>query len=227
AGVILRDRINEAHMVAGVSIVDPARTYIDASVSVAPGAVVLPDTHLLGATTVDTGARVGPGVHAVDSSIGSGSVVRYSVLDGAVVGPSVSVGPYAYLRPGATLGEGSKAGTFVEIKGSVVGRNSKVPHLSYIGDADIGEDTNIGAATVTANYDGFRKHRTRIGDRVKIGVDTMLVAPVTVGDDAFTGAGSVITTNVPDGSLAVARGDQRTIDGYAEKRRKRAEEEAE
>jgi bifunctional UDP-N-acetylglucosamine pyrophosphorylase/glucosamine-1-phosphate N-acetyltransferase len=141
---------------------------------------------------------------------------------GAVVGDRVSVGPFAYLRPGTVLREGSKAGTFVEIKNSDVGRGTKVPHLSYIGDADIGEQTNLGASTITANYDGYRKHRTTIGDRVKTSVDTTLIAPVAIGDDAYTGAGSVITTDVPPGALGVARARQSNIDGYAERRRERA-----
>jgi bifunctional UDP-N-acetylglucosamine pyrophosphorylase/glucosamine-1-phosphate N-acetyltransferase len=131
----------------------------------------------------------------------------------------VSVGPFAYLRPGAVLHEGSKAGTFVEIKNSELGRGSKVPHLSYIGDADIGEDTNLGASTITANYDGQRKHRTTIGSRVKTSVDTTLVAPVTLGDEAYTAAGSVITDDVPPGALGVARERQRNIEGYAERRK--------
>jgi bifunctional UDP-N-acetylglucosamine pyrophosphorylase/glucosamine-1-phosphate N-acetyltransferase len=158
--------------------------------------------------------------------IGEGSVVVNAVLNGATIGSDVSVGPYTYLRPGTVLKDGAKAGAHVEIKNSEVGARSKVPHLSYIGDTTIGEDTNIGAATVTVNYDGFEKHRTTIGDRVRIGSDTMLVAPITIGHDAFTGAGSVITQDVPDGSLAVERSPQRTIPDYAERRRERAEGEA-
>ncbi|MEZ5176448.1 MAG: bifunctional UDP-N-acetylglucosamine diphosphorylase/glucosamine-1-phosphate N-acetyltransferase GlmU [Acidimicrobiia bacterium] len=223
---ILRQRINARLLDAGVTMMDPERVYIDAGADVASGAQILPDTYLLGATSVGPGAVVGPSVEAVDSMIGAGARVRYAVLDTAVVGADASVGPYAYLRPGAVLKEGAKAGTHVEIKASVIGKGSKVPHLSYIGDADIGEDSNIGAATVTVNYDGFEKHRTMIGDRVRIGSDTMLVAPVTVGDDATTGAGSVITRNVPPGALGIERNDQRNIEGYAEKRRKRAEKEA-
>jgi len=222
----LRHRINMGLLDAGVAMIDPARTYIDAGVSVEAGATILPDTYLSGATTVAAGATVGPNVEAHDSTIGTDSRVRYAVLDSAVVGPKATVGPYAYLRPGAVLKEGAKAGTYVEIKGSVVGRNSKVPHLSYIGDAEIGEDSNIGAATITVNYDGFSKHRTKVGDRARVGSDTMLVAPVSIGDDAYTGAGSVITHDVPDGALGVERNDQRNIEGYADKHRKRAEEEA-
>ena len=154
--------------------------------------------------------------------MGDGSKVLHSYVTGATIGDRVSVGPFAYLRPGTVLREGSKAGTFVEIKNSDVGRGTKVPHLSYIGDADIGEETNLGASTITANYDGYRKHRTTIGSRVKTSVDTTLVAPVSVGDDAYTAAGSVITTDVPEGALGVARSRQTNIDGYAERRRQQA-----
>lgn len=223
---VLRSRINASLLDEGVTMIDPSRVYIDAGVTVAPGATILPGTHLLGATTVGEGAVVGPDVEARDSSIARDARVRYSVLDRAVVGEGAVVGPYTHLRPGTVLGESTKAGAFVEIKASVVGKNSKVPHLSYLGDAEIGENTNIGAATVTVNYDGFTKHKTKIGDRVRIGSDTMLVAPVTIGDDAYTGAGSVITQDVPDGALGVERGDQRNIEGYADKHRKRSEKES-
>jgi bifunctional UDP-N-acetylglucosamine pyrophosphorylase/glucosamine-1-phosphate N-acetyltransferase len=224
AGGILRSRINSELLDGGVSMLDPGRVYIDAGVVVESGASILPNTYLSGTTTVAAGAVVGPDVDARDSVIGEDATVRYSVLDHAVVGNGASVGPYAYLRPGAVLREDAKAGSYVEIKGSVVGKRSKVPHLSYIGDAEIGEDSNIGAATVTVNYDGTKKHRTKIGDRVHIGSDTMLVAPVTIGDDAVTGAGSVITNDVPDGALGIERSDQKNVEGYAERRRKRAEE---
>jgi bifunctional UDP-N-acetylglucosamine pyrophosphorylase/glucosamine-1-phosphate N-acetyltransferase len=162
--------------------------------------------------------------------VGEGSRLLHAYVDGAVVGDRVSVGPFAYLRPGTVLRTGSKAGTFVEIKNSDVGEGTKVPHLSYIGDADIGDHTNLGASTITANYDGYRKHRTTIGSRVKTSVDTTLIAPVSVGDDAFTAAGSVIGNDVPAGALGgspgVAPANQRNVDGYAERRRERAETEA-
>jgi bifunctional UDP-N-acetylglucosamine pyrophosphorylase/glucosamine-1-phosphate N-acetyltransferase len=176
---------------------------------------------------VGTGAVVGPTVEAEDSTIGEGATVRYTVMSSSVIGANAIVGPFTYLRPGTELKEGSKAGAYVEIKESVVGKGSKVPHLSYIGNAEIGEGSNIGAATVTVNYDGEKKHKTKVGDRTRIGSDTMLIAPVTVGDDAYTGAGSVITNDVPDGALGIERSDQRIVEGYAEKRRKRAEEKAE
>ena len=227
AGRILRSRINSEFLEAGVSMLDPDRVYIDAGVDVASGATILPDTYLTGATTVAAGAVVGPDVEACDSVIGPNATVRYSVLDGATVGEGASVGPYAYLRPGTVLKDGAKAGTHVEIKASVVGKGSKVPHLSYVGDTDIGENTNIGAGTITVNYDGTNKHKTAIGDRVQIGSDSMLVAPVTIGDDAVTGAGSVITDDVPDGALGIERSDQKNIDGYAERRRNRAERKTE
>jgi bifunctional UDP-N-acetylglucosamine pyrophosphorylase/glucosamine-1-phosphate N-acetyltransferase len=224
---VLRERINADLMDSGVSMLDPSRVYVDVGVSVAPGATLLPDTYLRGTTTVGTGAVVGPTVEAEDSTIGEGATVRYTVMSSSVIGANAIVGPFTYLRPGTELKEGSKAGAYVEIKESVVGKGSKVPHLSYIGNAEIGEGSNIGAATVTVNYDGEKKHKTKVGDRTRIGSDTMLIAPVTVGDDAYTGAGSVITNDVPDGALGIERSDQRIVEGYAEKRRKRAEEKAE
>jgi bifunctional UDP-N-acetylglucosamine pyrophosphorylase/glucosamine-1-phosphate N-acetyltransferase len=162
--------------------------------------------------------RLGPEVFVVDSEVADGARIWYSVVRGAAVGPAVDVGPFASLRPGTILHRDAKAGSFVEIKASTVGEGSKVPHLAYVGDATIGEHSNIGAGTITCNYDGYDKHETHIGDRVFIGSDTMLVAPVTVGDDATTGAGSVITRDVPPGALAVERSAQKEIPGYAERR---------
>jgi bifunctional UDP-N-acetylglucosamine pyrophosphorylase/glucosamine-1-phosphate N-acetyltransferase len=150
--------------------------------------------------------------------------VRHAVLDGAVVGAEATVGPFSYLRPGTDLGERAKAGAYVEIKNSTVGADSKVPHLSYVGDAVIGEGSNLGAGTVTVNYDGHTKHRTVIGDRVRIGSDTMLVAPIVIGDDAYTGAGSVITNDVPPGALAIERSPQKEVPGYADRRKERTQE---
>ncbi|MPZ88082.1 MAG: UDP-N-acetylglucosamine diphosphorylase/glucosamine-1-phosphate N-acetyltransferase [Nitriliruptorales bacterium] len=221
AGGVLRRRILERLMRDGVTVVDPATTYVAPEVTVGPDAVLLPGTHLEGATSVGAGATVGPGARLVDTTVEDGASVTYSVLLGARVGPGAKVGPFAYLRPGARLERGAKVGTFVEVKGSVIGEDSKVPHLSYIGDTTIGRGANVGAATVTVNYDGFEKHQTVIGDGARIGSDTMLVAPVSVGADAYTGAGSVITKDVPEGSLAVERGEQRVIEGYAERKRKR------
>jgi bifunctional UDP-N-acetylglucosamine pyrophosphorylase/glucosamine-1-phosphate N-acetyltransferase len=221
---VLSRRINDGLMQDGVAMLDPDRVYIEVGVEVGAGAQIYPDVYLRGATTVGSGAAIGPGVHATDSAIAAGATVRYAVLEGAAVGTGATVGPYTYLRPGAELEIDSKAGAFVEVKNSRVGPRSKVPHLSYVGDATIGEDTNVGAATITANYDGFEKNRTEIGDRVKIGSDTILVAPVTVGDDAYTGAGSVISKDVPPGSLALERSHQQEIPGYAERRKRRAAE---
>ena len=214
----VRRRINAAWMAAGVWMLDPERVYLNASVSLEAGARLYPEVHLEGSTTVAAGAEVGPQVFAVDSVIGPASRVWYSVLRGAEVGEGVQVGPFASLRPGTRLAAGAKVGTFVETKNTVVGRGSKVPHLSYMGDATIGEGSNIGAGTITCNYDGAEKHRTVIGDRVFIGSDTMLVAPVEIGDDAYTGAGSTITRDVPPGALAVERSQQREIPGYAARR---------
>jgi bifunctional UDP-N-acetylglucosamine pyrophosphorylase/glucosamine-1-phosphate N-acetyltransferase len=207
-------RIQERHMLAGVDIVQPASTQIDADVSIGPDAVIEPCTQLRGTTRVGAGARVGPHSTVIDSVLGDGSRVIHSHLVEAVLDAGASAGPFAYLRPGARLRAGARAGTFVEIKNSDIGAGAKVPHLSYIGDADVGEAANLGAGSITANYDGKRKHRTRIGARVHGGVDTSYVAPVTVGDDAWTAAGSVVTDAVPPGALAVARSRQVNIDGY-------------
>ena len=223
---VAQRQIQMRHMLAGVTIVNPAATVIDVNVEIGADVVIAPFTSLHGQTTIQTGSTVGPGSTLIDAEVGEGATVRHSYVVGAVVGDRVSVGPFSYLRPGTVLREGSKAGAFVEIKNSDVGRGSKVPHLSYIGDADIGEQANLGASTITANYDGYRKHRTSIGSRVKTSVDTTFVAPVSIGDGAYTGAGSVITNDVPPGSLGVARARQSNIEGYAERRRERAEADA-
>ncbi|NNF87269.1 MAG: bifunctional UDP-N-acetylglucosamine diphosphorylase/glucosamine-1-phosphate N-acetyltransferase GlmU, partial [Acidimicrobiia bacterium] len=217
-GRLLRARLNERWMRDGVSMLDPDRVYLDSTVELAAGVVLMPDVHLQGSTSVAAGAQVGPSVFAEDSSIGPGARVWYSVLRGADVGESAEVGPFASLRPGTVLGPETKAGTFVETKNTTLQRGSKVPHLSYMGDAEIGEDSNIGAGTITCNYDGFEKHRTTIGDRVRIGSDTMLVAPVEIGDDAWTGAGSTITKDVSPGALGVERSHQQEIPDYAARR---------
>ena len=223
ARAVAQARINDAHMRAGVTIVDPGATVIDAPVELAADVTIAPFSSLQGATVIGARSTVGPLSTLIDTRVGEDATVVHSYAIGAEIGDRVSVGPFAYLRPGAVLREGAKAGTFVEIKNSTIGEGSKVPHLSYIGDAEVGEGTNLGAATITANYDGTRKHRTKIGDRVKTSVDTTLVAPVTVGDDAYTGAGSVITKDVPPGALGIARERQRNIEGYT-KRRSEAEQ---
>jgi bifunctional UDP-N-acetylglucosamine pyrophosphorylase/glucosamine-1-phosphate N-acetyltransferase len=210
-----RRRLLEAHMLAGVTVVDPASTWIDAGIEIAADARIEPGTSLRGETKIAEGAVVGPLSTLIDSSVGAGSQVLHSYLVECDVRAGCSVGPFAYLRPGAVLEDGAKAGTFVEIKNSQVGEGTKVPHLAYVGDAEIGPGSNLGAGTITANYDGFRKNRTVIGRNVRIGVDTMLIAPVEVGDSAYTGAGAVIKDDVPEGALAVSENAQRNIDGYA------------
>jgi bifunctional UDP-N-acetylglucosamine pyrophosphorylase/glucosamine-1-phosphate N-acetyltransferase len=212
-------RINQRLMQSGVWMLDPERIYIDDSVVVEPGARLYPGVHLEGATTVGAGATVGPDVYAKDSAIGAGATVWYSVLRSAVVGDDCEVGPYASLRPGTVLEKGAKAGTFVETKNTTLGEGAKAPHLSYLGDATIGARSNIGAGTITCNFDGFEKHNTEIGEDVFIGSDTMLVAPLKIGDGAVTGAGSVITRDVPEGALAVERSEQQEIPGYSDRRK--------
>jgi bifunctional UDP-N-acetylglucosamine pyrophosphorylase / glucosamine-1-phosphate N-acetyltransferase len=174
---------------------------------------------LQGLTTVDDGAEIGPDSTLVDCVVGAGANVARTHARGAEIGPECSVGPFTYLRPGARLARAAKAGAFVEIKASTLGEGSKVPHLSYVGDAEIGARSNIGAATVIVNYDGVAKHRTVIGEHVRIGSDTMLVAPVTIGDGAYTAAGSVITTDVPPGAMAVARARQRNVEDWVARKR--------
>jgi len=218
AGRALRARLNLKWMREGVSMLDPDRVYLEATVQLEAGVVLMPDVHLQGDTSVAAGAHIGPSVYAEDSHIKAGARVWYSVLRGAEVGESAEVGPFASLRPGTVLGPESKAGTFVETKNTTLGRGAKVPHLSYMGDAEIGEDSNIGAGSITCNYDGFDKHTTTIGDRVRIGSDTMLVAPVVIGNDAWTGAGSTITRDVPEGALGVERSLQKEIPDYAARR---------
>jgi bifunctional UDP-N-acetylglucosamine pyrophosphorylase/glucosamine-1-phosphate N-acetyltransferase len=211
-------RINERHMLAGVTIVSPATTTIDYAVEIGADTVIDACTQLHGHTSIGGEATVGPHSTVIDSRLGDRVRVVHSHLDGCELRDGATVGPFAYLRPGALLRDAAKAGTFVEIKNSDIGAGAKVPHLSYIGDADIGEATNMGAGSITANYDGRAKHRTRIGARVHGGVDASYVAPVTVGDDAWTAAGSVVTEPVPPGALAVARSRQRNVAGYDRRR---------
>lgn len=212
---LARERINRGHALAGVTFIDPTSAIIDADVSIGEDTVIEPGVQLLAGTTVGRDVRIGQGTVAIGTDIADGATIRSSTLDGASVGEGVSIGPYAYLRPGARLEAGAKAGTFVEIKNSNIGEGTKVPHLSYIGDADVGAGSNLGAGTITANYDGRKKHRTTIGAGVKGGVDTSFIAPVTVGDHAWTAAGSIVTKDVPAGALAVARSRQQNIEGYA------------
>jgi bifunctional UDP-N-acetylglucosamine pyrophosphorylase/glucosamine-1-phosphate N-acetyltransferase len=214
-------RISERHMAAGVTIVNPDATVIDVDVEIGQDTVIAPFSSLHGATRIGSGSTIGPATTLLDVTVGDQSKLLHSYALECEVGDRVSVGPFAYLRPGTILHEGSKVGTFVEIKNSEIGPGTKVPHLSYIGDADIGAKSNIGAGTITANYDGANKSRTTIGDGAFIGVDTMLVAPVEVGDGAYTAGGSVITNDVPPGALGVARSRQTNIDGYVERKAER------
>ena len=219
AGGIMRDRINESHMRAGVTIADPASTWIDVDVDIASDVTLLPQTVLRGPTSIETGAEVGPGTTLISCEVGAHAVVRHTWGELAVIGTMASVGPYTYLRAGTEIGAEGKAGAFVEIKNSQLGTGSKVPHLSYVGDAHIGDYTNIGAGTVFVNYDGVNKHTTEVGSGVRIGSDNMLVAPVTIGDGAYTAAGSVITEDVPPGAMAVGRANQRNIEGWVPRKR--------
>jgi bifunctional UDP-N-acetylglucosamine pyrophosphorylase/glucosamine-1-phosphate N-acetyltransferase len=216
---VAQSRIHERHQRAGVTIVDPASTLIDADVAIGEDTVIEPSSFLRGSTQIGARCTVGPLTTLIDAKLGDQVSVPHSYLEQARVEDGCNVGPFAYLRPGAHLHERAKAGAFVEIKNSEIGAGTKVPHLSYIGDADVGESTNIAAGNIVANYDGRAKHHTTIGSRVKTGVDTMFVAPVKVGDDAYTGAGSVITEDVPPGALGIARERQKNIEGYSERRR--------
>ena len=218
ASARMRGRILNRHMLAGVRMEDPARVYVEADVKLAPGVRLYPGVYLEGDVEVEEGAVLGPDVHIRDSRIGAGARVWYSVVREAEIGPGVEVGPYASLRPGTRIEAGAKAGTFVEIKNTRLGKGAKAPHLSYLGDADVGEGANVGAGTITANYDGYHKHRTTIGPGAQIGSNTVLVAPVEVGEEGWIGAGSTITRPVEPGDLAVERSQQRNIRGYAERR---------
>lgn len=219
ARALLNARLLERAMLAGVTVVDPASTFVDVTVTFGQDALIHPGTQLLGATHVAEGAEVGPNTRLKDTRVGAGARVDNTVADGAVIGEQASVGPFAYLRPGTNLGLKAKAGTYVEMKNATIGEGTKVPHLSYVGDATIGEYTNIGAASVFVNYDGEHKHHTTVGSHCKTGSDNMFVAPVTIGDGAYTAAGSVITKDVPPGALAVARGQQRNIEGWVARKR--------
>lgn len=216
---LIRRRTNDAHMASGVRLIDPDATYIDVDVRIGTDTVVYPNTFLETGVRVGAGCSIGPSAAIARSRIGDRSVVWFSVLEDARVGKDCEVGPFARLRPGAVLQDGALVGNFVEVKGSRIGRGSKAKHLAYIGDAELGTDVNLGAGTVVVNYDGYEKHLTVIGDGARIGSDTMLVAPLRVGRGAVTGAGSVITKDVPAGALAVERSDQKNVKGY----RKRAD----
>jgi bifunctional UDP-N-acetylglucosamine pyrophosphorylase/glucosamine-1-phosphate N-acetyltransferase len=216
---LAQQKIVEDHQRNGVTVVNPDATTIDVDVKIGRDTTLEPGTTLRGATEIGEYCRIGPHSTLIDATLGDGVSVIHSYLVQATVEDFGTIGPFAYLRPDAHLHPSAKAGAFVEIKNSTIGRGTKVPHLSYIGDADIGENTNIGASNITANYDGVRKHRTKIGANVRTSVDTAFVAPVEVGDGAYTGAGSVITEDVPPGALGIARARQSNIEGYADRRK--------
>lgn len=211
----MRERINRQHLLNGVTIVDPANTYIDSDVVIGRDTTILPGTILRGKTVIGEDCIIGPQAEIIDSQIGHDVIIRYAVLDQAEVGERTTVGPYAYLRPGAKIGRDAKIGDFVEIKNSQIGNGSKVPHLSYVGDADVGANVNIGCGVITANYDGINKNRTEIKDGAFIGSNSNLIAPLTIGEGAYVVAGSTITQDVPDDAMAVARERQLNKPGYA------------
>jgi bifunctional UDP-N-acetylglucosamine pyrophosphorylase / glucosamine-1-phosphate N-acetyltransferase len=213
-GAELNRRLLEKWMREGVTMIDPASVWLDAGVTLARDVLIEPAVHLRGSTSVGEGAIIGPDTTLTNVTVAEGAKVIRTHGSDSAIGAGASVGPFAYLRPGTSLGERGKIGTFVEVKNSDIGRGTKVPHLSYIGDATIGEFSNIGAASVTVNYDGVTKHRTTVGSHVRTGCDNMFVAPVTVGDGAYSGAGTVIRRDVPPGALAVSGGPQRNLDGW-------------
>src|SRR3990172_6737676 len=232
---VVRERINARHMSGGVTIVDPDTTYIDADVRIGRDTLIHPMTFLSGVTTIGAGCEIGPSTRIVDTTVRAGALVQFSVIRASRIGADAVVGPFAHLRAGTVLGAGAKAGAFVEIKASQLAEGAKVPHLSYVGDASIGRRANVGAGTVTVNYDGYRKHRTVVGGGARGGSGTMLVAPgeggqggvgwdrmvvepVKGGEGAVRGAGSVITKDVPAGALGVERSEQRTIRRYRERK---------
>ncbi len=215
----LNDRTLNDWMLAGVTIVDPASTWIDVTVTIGQDAEIGPQAQLQGATVIGPGAKIGPGCLLEDTIVGEDAVVLHAVCRQAAIGPRATVGPFAYLRPGASIAEDAHIGTYVELKKASVGPGAKVPHLTYVGDATIGAGANIGAGTIFANYDGVAKNHTTVGEHAFIGSNTVLIAPVTVGDGAYTAAGSAITDEVPAGDLGVARGRQHNSDGWTARNR--------
>lgn len=219
AGREMNRRIVRSHQLAGVTVQDPATTWIDATVSIGAETVILPGTYLRGATTIESGAEIGPDTTLIDCEVGEGAHVRRTEATLSVIGAGADVGPFAYLRAGTELGAGGKIGAYVETKNVQIGDGSKVPHLSYVGDATIGTGTNIGAGTIFANYDGINKHHTDVGDHVRIGSKNVLIAPVTIEDGVYTAAGTVVRKDVPAGSLGLTVAPQRNIIGWVAEHR--------
>lgn len=218
-GAELNRRIVTAHQRSGVTVIDPTTTWIDVDVTIGQDSLIRPGTQLLGNTTIGASCLVGPDTTLTDVTVGEAATVVRTHGTSAVIGGGAAVGPFAYLRPGTVLGNQGKLGAFVETKNATIGTGTKVPHLTYVGDADIGEHSNIGASSVFVNYDGQTKQRTTVGSHVRTGSDTMFVAPVTVGDGAYTGAGTVLREDVPPGALAVSAGSQRTIEDWVTRQR--------
>jgi bifunctional UDP-N-acetylglucosamine pyrophosphorylase / glucosamine-1-phosphate N-acetyltransferase len=218
----LSRRLIEDHALNGVTFASPQTTTIEADVEIGEDTVVGPGVTIHAGTRIGKACEIGPHSTLINARLADGVWVAHSYLVDCEVHDNAKIGPFAYLRPGTVVRENAKVGTFVEVKNSDIGRGTKVPHLTYLGDADVGEESNIGAGNITANYDGRKKHRTKIGKRVKTSVDTAFVAPVSVGDDAYTGAGSVITDDVPSGALGIARARQRNVEGYAQRKEQEA-----
>jgi bifunctional UDP-N-acetylglucosamine pyrophosphorylase / glucosamine-1-phosphate N-acetyltransferase len=216
---VLNDRITDTFMRNGVTIIDPATTYLDVGVTIGRDTEIAPGTVLEGRTAIGEGVRIGPGCTLTDTTVGDGSWLRHTVADHAAIGQDVTVGPYAYLRPGTQIADRAHIGCHVELKNATVGEGAKVPHLTYVGDADIGAGANVGAGTIFANYDGVRKHHSTVGEHAFVGSNTVLIAPVVIGDGAYTAAGSAITEDVPPGALGVARGRQHNSDGWVPRNR--------
>jgi bifunctional UDP-N-acetylglucosamine pyrophosphorylase/glucosamine-1-phosphate N-acetyltransferase len=223
----LLQRLIEEHALNGVTFVSPQTTTLEADVEIGADTVIGPGVTIHAGTRIGGGCEIGPHTTLINARLGDGVWVAHSYLVDCEVENGGRIGPFAYLRPGTVVREGAKIGTFVEVKNSDIGRGTKVPHLSYLGDADVGEEANIGAGNITANYNAAtrKKNRTKIGNRAKTSVDTSFVAPVSVGDDAYTGAGSVITEDVPDGALGIARAPQTNVEGYAKRKERRASDE--
>lgn len=218
--LVLRDRIVKRHVQNGVRVLDPSAVYIDPRVVIGRGTVVLPGSILRGETSVGRDCVIGPNAMVRDCNVGDETEINASQANESVIGSRTHVGPFAYIRPGCTIGDDIKVGDFVEVKNSTIGDGTKISHLTYVGDSDVGKRVNFGCGTVTTNYDGFKKYRCTIGDGAFLGCNTNLVAPVTVGDGAYTAAGSTITEEVPPDALAVARSHQKNLEGWAARRRK-------